>query len=336
MKHLLKYRAQEENGNPIDRLFGLIGRTVESALPPNIQIGRIGSGARVGAIANLSADSAMTLMKVQGSLRDNWSAAVNAPIKINNGPAKRWATANGRQVMTAKTAAPAKRSSTTGNAPAIDEEIRGLDDLFTHPVAASFEEMLPPVPGHESIEPAPASTREELIPASISASAQKASSIGEPPRKQNNGLRFDDSIRKQIRWPLINEKDDMKERAEMKRAGKKALQAVASAADGEGVSDWFDLTEDSAKPVEKSEYVRPKAPDIILQGDIVEEKNVHRYYAPGKEPVRERLKLDDELKEDMSTFDLMVRNNQILSHSIDNLVDRYFYQSSLEEDENLY
>ena len=73
-----------------------------------------------------------------------------------------------------------------------------------------------------------------------------------------------------------------------------------------------------------------------MTGDIVEEIPNQPYYAPGKEPVRERLKLDDELAEDLSSFDLMVRNNRILSHSIDNLVESYFYRASLEEEENYY
>ncbi|HEY9685959.1 MAG TPA: hypothetical protein V6C52_03190 [Coleofasciculaceae cyanobacterium] len=322
-------------------------------------------------IAGLSTDSTVALRKVQGVLRDNWATAVDAPIRINHGPAKRWATPSpSRQNgMTVKSDGQTRRSNPgISQAPVAGEEILGLDDIFTGPVTEIFAEK-----PHYQTKPVSSRDASDRVTAPI-ASAEPA------PGPEDNTPRFDEALLRKVRWasPEKPHSDDLakvsettetqhihsfvasqqiRDEAEVIRrflpvpssqfkgeTDSRQPREVDTAPNGdndahvqENMNDMPGLIAQDRQSVEDSAGISGETSHTVLQGELVEEYETAKTVEPlHNQPVRERLKLDDDLREDLSTFDYMIRNNRILSHSIANLVDRYFYQASQEEEESYY
>jgi hypothetical protein len=370
MKHLLKDEHREISGNPLGKLFSRLRGSVDGlfAAPPadshdmlRREINR--------EIAGLSSDSTVALRKVQGVLRDKWATAVDAPIRINHGSAKHWAAPSRQNGMTVKPAERARRSSTgISQAPVAGEEILGLDDIFTSPVTEIFAEK-----PHYQTKPAPprGSSERVTVPATStepasgpedntlrfdesllrkvrwpspemldSLSTAQASETGE-----------DQSVQSSVASPQIAKETEVLRRflpvLSAKSGGEADISRTCESGIASGVgndayapenmTETPDPVAQDHQPVESPAGISGETASPVLQGELVEEYETAKTMEPlHNQPVRERLKLDDDLQEDLSTFDYMIRNNRILSHSIANLVDRYFYQASQEEEANYY
>jgi hypothetical protein len=370
MKHLLKDEHREMSGNSLGKLFSRIRGSVDGLFPtPPADSHDMLRREINREIAGLSTDSTVALRKVQGVLRDKWATAVDAPIRINHGSAKHWATPGRQNGMKVKPVEQTRRSSTgISQAPVAGEEIRGLDDIFTSPVTEIFADK-----PHYQTKPVSARESFERI-TTPAASAEPASS------PEDNTPRFDESLLRKVRWPSPEKLDSLstarasetgetqnvqssvasQQIAEEAEAIQRFLPVPAAKSEGEAdipkpyesgiasavgndayapenMTETPDPVAQDHQPAEHPAGVSGETVGTVLQGELVEDDETAKTLEPlHTQPVRERLKLDDDLQEDLSTFDYMIRNNRILSHSIANLVDRYFYQASQEEEASYY
>lgn len=322
----------------------------------------------------LSTESTMTLRRIQGSLSDNWSAAVSDAQTLYRGKSNRWAQAGRKTapIGIGKISMQENRGarSNSGNAPAAHEEIRGLDDIFTGPVTGLFsDEIAGPAPVQK-----PKLQRdavEKVMTSKTATNTQKAQPII---------TRFDESILKKVRWPdntlplkvtvaafRASENDNRDSFSHEGYMDEPADDQLYSEA--ENNTEWFSMLEEPEapsiqpkaangsgddKPRQPVEDV-PPAPvkPVVVPIRPVEQKTVEESLPkpasvvpikPEKvipEPVvpdysRASFPVYQPLEEEESGFDMMVRNNRILSNSITNLVDTYFRNAAQEDEPNYY
>lgn len=97
-------------------------------------------GSRFAQWTGLSLDSALQLKKIQRSLRERWTAVEARPLRSRRGASEIWMSpprkTSGWGINQNPEEITGKNASSFGKAPAQDEEIRGLDDIFTRPMSA--------------------------------------------------------------------------------------------------------------------------------------------------------------------------------------------------------
>lgn len=90
--------------------------------------------------------SNLPMLRIHGALGERWaSEKSNRPIRLNQGKQNPWIAAERKVAVLKNPPAPPtlKREHVTlANAAAVEDEIRGLDDIFTGPVQESFLDVL--------------------------------------------------------------------------------------------------------------------------------------------------------------------------------------------------
>lgn len=237
----------------------------------------------------LSLESAIAMRKIQGSLGEDWASAIHAPTRVHQGKSNRWADARQKPAAVAikpippsesVIAAPSSVVKPSGrNAPAANEEILGLDDIFTGPVkglflegiqAASETRVVQPQTSPRVILPQPESlpgrTVTETRPLLIEKlELEKVEKI----EKAEKPCRFDDAVIRQVRWPIADEPGTVKHDGVLPDMPMYELYAPE-----ETTTAWFSMIEatpeivsQAAAPDSEPAPVEPDGTADIGQGD---------------------------------------------------------------------
>lgn len=369
MQHLLNDRLQEEQGFSLTRLWSAI-------VPLFFHRGasRRESQKFLEMTGGLSLDSAMTLKKVQGMLRDDWAAALSAPIQPHRGKANRWADATLSHVHTihSRLTAPLGPPKIQSHAPTAQEEVRGLDDIFPGQMP---EDILPPPTVImqnviAALPPQPvAEVSEIVIPAPEAKAKSTSPEIGEAtpqptvaaiePAPQIQMASVAPEAPKTIPQPTPIEAIEPVAPAEQPIAPLIAQETIEKA-----------IIQEVIKKVEASAAAQP-APEPIsapletrIQPAQFDSRTTPPKDAPISKPmsstgspiastsqnaqppqpsanqplpgIREQLQLDQHLEADLSSFDYMIRNNKILATSITTLAEQYFQRAAEEGEITCY
>ncbi len=346
MEHLLRERAQEEQEPLLIRLLqgttDLL-RQVQSA-----------EQSKFKATSTLSMDSALMLKRVQGTLQNNWSSALYTQKPLNKLNNKRWGSNTRQETITVKNRSAEPRTiKTTTNAPLLGEEIRGLDDIFPSQINGFFDESrtassdsgtksLPAQKSAEAEQPQPYK-RAQIKPIRIPVARtlkeetpirEHAHALVEIPRAELSGseeipVSLDFALEISLPEEALPE-TSFPETSISETILPVLPPQIEAPTKRDLLRERFCTPDNKTVSAKRSSYLRPfHSPDIILANEPAHKRP--------SDPLKLRtLDLDDDLVADLSSFEHMARNNRILSNSISNLVDQYFHQAALEEEEGYY
>jgi hypothetical protein len=125
---------------PLSFLQGLLGKLMF----------RSSSDSKFQQLTGLSLGTAVEIRKVQSSLRDNWAVSAKTSMRVHKDGAKRWADAARQSVSVRMQDRLAQvrsaKASQASQAPMLNEEVLGLDDIYTAPITGLFTESQEPQP----------------------------------------------------------------------------------------------------------------------------------------------------------------------------------------------
>lgn len=354
MEHLLNVRATtNEDLQARPRWFGTISALFQGFTSKTT------ANSKFQEKTGLSLDSAILLKKVQRRLNDDWANALHRTVQVTSGPGKQWSSAvtchvaelqqsvtqsvAPSQPVSAEAASPMAATppdsrTKDSQAPARDEEIRGLDDIFPAPIDGLFLDEAHRKQHQSATSQASAPMQEP----GIADYADEDSALAPPPRS------LPGTPPPEPENPLLPPAERVIAWIEQRiNPAKNAVTPVmelfqdAVAAPSPQKADVSDVL--PAQP--PRDTVQSSAPSLETPAESPSDAaRIRRTPPPPKSqsPVRmlgdlplER-PLDDDLGRDLSSCDHMLRSNKILANSITSLVDAYFQKAALEEETAYY
>lgn len=313
------------------------------------------------------ASEALNLQKVHGALGERWaSEQIDRPIRVNSAQ-NPWLAAQKKMATLPPRSATTRKSAQTGSTGIHDEEIKGLDDIFTTPVQGSFLDVLKK-PGRQIDQPPPAKGAGKQSPKAISP-------LPTPERSVKPEAATSPPVQTEIEFPnaaydpnrlagLLQAQELLRE--ESAKLGKKVKSIAAATQDWFSKNDPHGMTEPPGEPAPLPQQAayrlytddhldKPALPETSQNTTPVMEPvqastpnpNALKKAAPAESqtthsaplqpsPLAGPVPIPVELAQDLDGCDYMIRNNRILSNSISNLVNQYFQQAALEEKPEYY
>lgn len=371
-----------QTGFPVTRMLShTISVLWRQAFIPSIQNWMISSGERLrrllpgkAPVRSVASPSPMPMLRIHGALGERWASEKNyRPIVLNQGKQNPWIAAERKVSVLKKPPVPPtlKREHVTlANAAAVEDEIRGLDDIFTGPVQESFLDVLK-APGRSS-------KPEVTLPPERGPGKEPGRISGDDWRARPEPAKATaDQPGANPRMEALTRNQEAL-REEARKLGSRVKNIA------ESTQDWFSKTEPMSEPDESAlatvaeiPYVSYAAETVTAFAPAQPQANVQpmmkapppeaakptpvtaqeppqkvlqeKIPAPAPQPETAKVapppvqtprpkppELSYELADDLQGVEYMIQNNRILSNSISNLVDRYFHQAALEEEPNYY